>query len=58
MEQFKVTCPSKTYKSKNHPKVVLAFLGSPRWNRTTDTRIFKSSDRPLSLGFQELKPPV
>jgi len=27
--------------NKNHPKVVLAFLGGPGRNRTTDTRIFK-----------------
>ncbi len=25
---------------KNHPKVVLMFLGGPGRNRTTDTRIF------------------
>ena len=33
---------------KNHPKVVLVFLGGPGRNRTTDTRTF-NSDRPSSF---------
>ena len=41
---------------RNHPKVVLIFLGRPRRNRTTDTRIFNSSPYSTSLYFQRVKP--
>jgi hypothetical protein len=43
---------------KNHPKVVLVFLGGPGRNRTTDTRIFNSVPQTkLPLDLKRFTPP-
>ena len=44
--------------TKNHPKVVLVFLGGPGRNRTTDTRIFNSVPQTkLPLDLKRFTPP-